>query len=167
MKDSEDEEKKSRSQMKREMLALQELGTGLLALSPEQRAQIDLPEELREALLLAEKITKRGAKRRQLQLIGKLMRDTDPESIREVLAGFDRERQRDILRIRQSEKWRDEIIMGKDSLLEEIMEKFVHADRQKLRQLARNARKEKEKETPPRSSRLLFRYLMELQKMLP
>ncbi|MEE4358398.1 MAG: ribosome biogenesis factor YjgA [Desulfococcaceae bacterium] len=166
------EEKKSKSQMKREMHSLQELGEALLALSPEQQAAVPMPAELREAIAFAATVTKHGARRRQMQLIGKLMRETDPAPIRETLNGFDRERQRNILQAKKAEKWRDEIIhwedKGKDrtyeSLLEKMLHHFPHADRQRLRQLARNARKEKEQEAPPRSSRLLYRYLMELQK---
>ena len=155
---------KSKSQKKREMHSLQELGERLAGLSEEQRKKIDLPEELREALSFAGKMTSHGAKRRQMQLIGRLMRETDTEPIREALAGFERERQRSLMLIRQAEQWREAFVSGEDWPLSEISERFAEADMQKLRQLIRNARKEKDTNKSLGTARSLFRYLMELQK---
>lgn len=153
---------KSKSQKKREMHSLQELGERLAELSEAQRKKMDLPEELEEALSFAGKIKSRGAKRRQMQRIGRLMREADTEPIHEALAGFERERQRSLMHIRQAEQWRDALVSGDDFPLSEISERFTEADRQRLRQLIRNARKEAEK--PSGAARALFRYLMELRK---
>ncbi|MGE0083664.1 MAG: ribosome biogenesis factor YjgA [Desulfococcaceae bacterium] len=155
---------KSKSQKKREMHSLQELGALLADLSEDQRKQIDLPEELREALSFAGKIKSRGAKRRQIQLIGKLMREADTEPIYEALAGFERGRQHNLMHIRQAEQWRESLISGNDSITAEITGQFTKTDPHKLRQLIRNARKERETEKPSGAARALFRYLMELRK---
>ncbi len=157
---------KSKSQKKREMNSLQELGERLADLSGEQREKIDLPDELREALSFAGKIKSHGAKRRQMQLIGKLMREAETGPIYEALAEFERGRHHNLMHIRQAEQWRETLISGSDSPAEEILERFPEADPQKLRQLIQNARKQKEEGKPLGAARALFRYLMELQKEL-
>ena len=78
-------DKPSKSQRKREALALQDLGEILVTLKPAQLAKIPLPEELREAVLAARQMNQRGARKRQLQYIGRLMREIDPEPIRAAL----------------------------------------------------------------------------------
>jgi len=78
-------EPKSKSQVKREMLALQNLGQKLMGLATDQIMKIDMPMELRDALLFAKTITKGEARRRQLQYIGVLMREADPEPIQKAL----------------------------------------------------------------------------------
>jgi ribosome-associated protein len=157
-----DGEYKSRTQIKREVKALQKLGERLLELSPEQLSGVDMPEDLREAVLFAKTITSREARRRQLQYIGGLMRKIDPETIREAIAGRDQQSRESAEAFHQLEQWRDELIQGNDALIEELCGHFPQAERQQLRQLARNAKKEREKEKPPKSSRQLFRYLRKL-----
>ena len=78
-------DKPSKSQRKREALALQELGETLVTLKPAQLDKIPLTEELRVAVLAARQMTQRGARKRQLQYIGRLMREIDPEPIRVAL----------------------------------------------------------------------------------
>jgi ribosomal 50S subunit-associated protein YjgA (DUF615 family) len=80
-----DDDGKSRTQKKNEDRALQELGKQLAGLSSEQLANIDVPEELLEAVTVARKTKNRGAKRRQMQYIGRLMRDIDAEPLRNAL----------------------------------------------------------------------------------
>src|SRR5258706_6864069 len=83
------EEKPSKTELKRVMHELQALGERLIGLNPEQLAAIALPENLHEAVEQARRITKHEARRRQLQYIGRLMRDVDPEPIREQLKVWD------------------------------------------------------------------------------
>ncbi len=78
-------DKPSKSQRKREALALQDLGETLVTLKPAQLDKIPLPEKLREAVLAARQMNQRGARKRQLQYIGRLMREIDPEPIRVAL----------------------------------------------------------------------------------
>ncbi|MCP4400212.1 MAG: DUF615 domain-containing protein [bacterium] len=157
-----DTEYKSRTQIKKEVKALQKLGERLLELSPAQIAKIDIPDALREAVLFAKTITAREARRRQLQFIGGLMRKVDPETIREVIEGKDQQSREAAEALHQFEQWRDELVQGNDELIEELCRRFPQAERQQLRQLARNAKKEREKEKPPKSARQLFRYLRKL-----
>lgn len=157
-------ERKSKSQVKREMLALQSLGEQLTELSPAQISKIDMPEDLREAVLFARTLKKDESRRRHLQYIGTLMRDIDPEPIQKFLDNLRRGQRHEAELFRKLEKWRDELIDGNDSLMEDIMNQFPGIDRQQLRRLVLNARKEKEVDKPPKSSRALFRYLRELSR---
>ena len=79
-------EKPSKTQRKRAVHELQDLGAELVELKDDQLAAIDLPEALRDAVMEARRITRFGAKRRQLQYIGKIMRRIDAEPIRAALA---------------------------------------------------------------------------------
>ncbi len=150
-------EKKSKSQRKREMLELQALGEQLVKLGPEQLKRIEMPEDLREAVLHATGLKRGEALRRQLQYIGALMRGADPEPIRKAVEDL-LGRQRAEARLFQAvEAWRDRFLQGDDSSLEAFLERYPHADRQRLRQLVFNARKEIQANKPPKASRALFR----------
>jgi ribosome-associated protein len=159
--DDHSDERPSKSAAKREMLELQALGTALVELSKDQLKKIDLPDDLRDAVRDAQRFTQHGAHRRQLQLIGKLMRSIDPEPIRAALdeingvsaAANARMHALERLRIRFLE---DEKVIG------EIAAEHPGADLQHLRQLRRNALKEQELGKPPRAFRELFRVLRAL-----
>jgi ribosome-associated protein len=151
----------SKSQLKREMTALQEMGEELVGLSSERLAKIDMPERLRDAILDAQRITKHEARRRQMQYIGKIMRDVDAGPLREALdalkglsaAANARQHHLENLRTRLME---DETAFG------DLAREFPAADIQHLRQLRRNALREAEQGRPPRAYRELFRELREL-----
>ena len=152
----------SRSQLKRDMEALQRLGEELVALPENQLASIPLPEKLRDAVEFARRITSHGALKRQRQYIGKLMRDVDPAPIRTRL---DELRNADRLtkaRFQQTERWRDRLIAEGDAALSEFLSQCPNADRQQLRQLMRAATEEARSGQPPRHSRALFRYIQSL-----
>ena len=101
--------KPSKSARKREQQALQALGERLIDLSPEQLADLDLDERLRDAVSAAKTIRAHGALRRQKQLIGKLMRNVDPEPIRAMLATQDGEDLAARRIFRDAEAWRDRL----------------------------------------------------------
>lgn len=157
-----EEEKKSKSQLKREMLALQKLGEELVRLSEDQISKLDIPSALMDALLFAKTIKKHEAWRRQMQYIGTLMREIDPEPIHRALENALHGHKADMRIFKQAEEWRDKLLAGNDALLEELFTRFPHVDFQRMRQLVFNARKEKDGNKPPKSSRALFRYLREL-----
>ena len=129
----------SKSQLKRDSLALQDLGKQLAALSAEHLARIPLDAQLREAIDLAHRIrNKRSALKRHFQYIGKLLRARDPEPIRAALAAIDRESQQSIQRHHRAEAWRDRILEEGNGAVDALLEAIPAADRQKLRQLLRN-----------------------------
>jgi ribosome-associated protein len=157
-----DDDRKSRTQKKIEARALQELGEQLVALPSEQLAGIDIDDDLREAVMAASKIKSHGARRRQLQYIGTLMRDIDPEPIQEALENIRFGDHQKLLAFKKAEKWRDELKQGNSTLIEEILSTCPDAERQRLTQLARNARNEFKAQKGVKSSRLLFRYLKQV-----
>ena len=131
-------------------------------LSPEQLAAADLPPELREAVLFARTLKKHGARRRQLQYIGALMRGVNPQTVVSVLASAEEGQGVDTQTFRQVERWRDELLAGNDALVEELARRFPRADPAHLRDLVTRARAEGRSPRTRQAFRALFRYLREL-----
>ena len=155
--------KPSKTRRKRDVEALQELGSELLEFSEEVLHQLNLPGNLLDAVLEAKKIHSHGAHRRQLQYIGKLMRDIDPTPLRAAIAAREHQQEIHTQAFHLLEELRDALILQGDSALGTVLEHFPLADRQHLRKLARQARREHDEHQPPKTSRRLFRYLRELQ----
>lgn len=148
----------SKSQRKRDANALQAMGKELVALSKDQLKKIDIPDALRAELLEAKRITSHGAIRRQMQLIGKLMRDVDAEPIAEQLAEIRGESDTAKAAFHALEQWRTRLLEN-DQAVTDWLVRHPGTDAQLLRQLIRNARKEAAENKPPKSSRALFRLL--------
>jgi ribosome-associated protein len=151
----------SKTRRKKAMLELQAMGVELAALSPERLKKLDLPEALLTALLDWQRFRQHGAKRRQMQYIGKLMRDIDTEPIAEQLAALKGESDAAKAEFHALERWRERLLAS-DEALTQWLQDYPDCDAQHLRQLIRNTRKEAELAKPPRSSRELFRLLREI-----
>jgi len=153
----------SKSQRKRDLDELKQLGRKLLDFSDTALQALSLPEQLLDAVYAARKIKSHGALKRQLQFIGKLLRDIDTAPIRSVLK--EREGQYDLhtREFHALEELRDRLVAGDVTALAATMARHPFADRQHLRKLARLAHQEQEQHQPPHASRLLFRYLRELE----
>jgi ribosome-associated protein len=154
-------EEKSKSQLKREADALQKIGEQLINMSAHELEDISLPDNLVSAIEDARQM-KKGALKRQRQFIGKLMRDLDPESIIDALEARKAKALEQNRNFHRLEAWRDRLLDEGDAALNEFLDDYTAADRQKLRQLIRQAKKEAEQSKPPKSARNLFRYLREL-----
>jgi ribosome-associated protein len=152
----------SKSQRKRESTALQDLGAELVALSKERLAKIDMPERLRDALLEAQRITKHEARRRQMQYIGKIMRDVDAAPLRAAMDEINGVSKAATIRQHQLERLRTRL-MEDEAVFSEVARDYPGADMQHLRQLRRNALKEAQQGKPPRAYRELFRELRDLE----
>jgi len=161
------EEGKSRSQVKREMTALQKLGARLMALPEPRLRGLGLSEELLTAVLLARRISNNEGKRRQVQYIGRLMRETDTEAIEALFKEMDDGSAAENARFQRLESWRDRLVEGDEQVLDEIRAEIPAVDAQHVRTLARNAAREASNGKPPKSSRALFRYLREQYEALP
>jgi ribosome-associated protein len=148
----------SKSQLKRDAHGLQALGTRLIALTRERLRQLELPELLHEAIEAAQAISAHEGRRRQLQYIGKLMREVDPEPIRAQLAIWDGTSAAEVARQHALERWRTRLLAD-DAALTEFAARHPGCDTQRLRTLLRNVRREAEQNRPPRSYRELFRLL--------
>jgi len=152
----------SKSQLKREMTALQDLGAELVALSKERLAKIEMPDRLRDALLDAQRFTKHEAKRRQMQYIGKIMRDIDAAPLRAAMDEIKGNSEAATIRQHRLENLRTRL-MEDETKFSELARDYPGADIQHLRQLRRNALKEAEQGKPPRAYRELFRELRALE----
>lgn len=151
----------SKSAKKREMHALQAIGEELVALPAERLKRVALPDELREAVLEARRVTKHEARRRQMQYIGKLMRGVDAEPIQAALDAFRNVSKEEIARHHRLERLRDDFLAD-EQVAGRIIELWPQADLQHLRALRRNALKEREQNKPPRAYREIFRILRAL-----
>ena len=149
----------SKSQMKREMLALQELGEKLVALSPDKLGQLELPEDLLTAVVQAQSIKKHGARRRQMQFIGRLMRNVDASSIQHQLDNVTLHSAQAINQLHKIEKWRERLLEQGNEALTEFLTEFPDADHQQLKTLVRNAIKEKNDGKPPKFYRKIFQFI--------
>jgi ribosome-associated protein len=151
----------SKSQKKRDMHALQDMGAALVALPPERLGRIEMPESLRGAIREAQRLTRHEARRRQMQYIGRLMRDVDPAPIREALDVVNGSSAAETARQHRLERLRERLLED-ETVLTEIGAAHPGADITRLRQLRRNALKDRAEERPPRAYRELFRLLREL-----
>jgi ribosome-associated protein len=156
------EQPPSKSQLKRDALALQALGADLLQLPEADWVVLGLPETLIAALRDGKRIHAHGARKRQLQYIGKLMRAIDPEPVREHFQQLRLKSREQTRAHHELEHWRDRLIDEGDSAVEAFLALHAQADRQQLRQLVRQARKQRDHDQPPAASRALFRYLRDL-----
>lgn len=154
--------KKSKSQLKREADSLQHQGEQLIQLPTQTLADMDLPEALLSAILNAKKIKSRSAWKRQRQYIGRLMRELDVEDILLKLEKMAQIRNNSATFFHTLEYWRDRILAEGDSAIEELVTLKPAADRQRLRQMQRQATKEFSEAQTPKTSRALFKYLREI-----
>jgi len=148
----------SRTKKKQQVEELQKLGAALVDLPAVQLDALGLPALLLAAVREAQRITSHGARRRQMQYIGKLMRKVDPEPVRAALAMIGGQSALARARQRRLEGWR-ECLIGDDLALTAFAGEHPGADLQELRTLIRNARKEIAEAKPPRAQRELFRVL--------
>ena len=151
----------SKSQRKRDANALQDLGKQLVKLSKDRLEKLDLPDVLRTEVMEAKRITSHGAIRRQMQLIGKIMREVDGDAIAEQLAEVRGDSDAAKAAFHALEQWRERLLAD-DEAVTQWLARHPDTDVQQLRQLVRNARKEASEGKPPKSSRALFRMLRDV-----
>jgi ribosome-associated protein len=152
----------SKTRRKREMLELQSLGAALVDLPAAQLNAMQLETGLLQALLDAKRMRSHEAKRRQLQYIGRLMRELDPEPIRAQLAAVEGSSAQAAAAHRRLEAWRERLLSD-DAALTSFATEHPGADLQEVRVLIRNARKEQKEGKPPRAYRELFRVLKTIE----
>lgn len=148
----------SKTRRKRDMEALQDLGERLVALDAARLASLELPERLTDAVALARRITRHEARRRQMQYIGRLMRDIDPVPLEAAFARWSEQPAQERAQFAALERWRTRLL-HEDSALEEFMTAYPQADRAELARLVADARAELRHGGPPHHQRALFRAL--------
>jgi len=155
----EQEERPSKSQLKREMHALQALGETLIAMKPAERAKFPLSDDMLRAIEETSRIRSHEGRRRHMQYVGKLIRKEDLAAIQGVFDAIEQEKEQRDHAFHRLEKWRDRLVDEGDDAVDLFLADYPDADRQTLRQLVRNARKEREQGKPPTSARKLFKHL--------
>lgn len=155
-------DEKSKSQIKRELHALQTLGERLTQLKPEQLQRLPLSEPLRKAIDDSPKHKAHIARKRHIQYIGKLMRNQDIESIQAFIDQLDSSTRQYNERFHALEQWRDRLVSADDSVVNNFFQSFPGSERQYVMQLIRQAKQEAEQSKPPAAARKLFKYIREL-----
>lgn len=153
-----DDEFISKTQRKRQMTDLQKVGAELVRLPAEQLARMDLPEELREAVLECKRYTRHEAVRRQMQYIGRVMRNLDPAPIVEQLERLKAPSKRQTALFHVAEKWRDALLAEPEAQARFVAE-FGAADASRLRTLVESARAERSASRAPKHARELFHFV--------
>jgi ribosome-associated protein len=163
---AEHEDPPSKSARKRHSDDLQSLGEALIDLPDNEFEALPLPDNLRDAVLLARRITAHGGLYRQKQYIGKLMRKIDPEPIRAALQARHEKERVATLRFRRLEQWRDRIVREGRPAVEQFAAECGNtidaATRAALTSLAERAVREQSDQLPPAAARELFRRLREV-----
>jgi ribosome-associated protein len=155
-----DEDLKSKSEIKREMHRLQDFGQKIVEMSKHQRSRLPLTDELKDAMVLADKIlNKHEALRRHIRHIAKILSETDLEPINQALDVMANKHQQESVKHTKLESLRDELIKGDNELTESLLTENPAMERQKLRQLIRQAAKEAKVEKPAKYFKELFNYL--------
>jgi ribosome-associated protein len=151
----------SKTSLKKQSHDLQALGQQLAELSNERFAALAMPESLRDAIVELKRTRSHEGRRRQLQLVGKLMRGVDGEPLREAVAASKLGSTKESLLLHETERWRD-ALLAQDDALTEFMHLNPSADSQALRNLVRAARRDAQKpvdQRNPRAARELFQQL--------
>ncbi len=151
----------SKTKLKAEADAQQELGVRLSDLPKDKLLKLNLPEALLTAVLDTKKITANGAIRRHRQYLGRLMREIDTAPILEQLSRWDGKHTAENAYFHGLERWRDRMIAD-SNVLSEFIALYPNTDIQQLRTLIRNAQKELAANKPPKSSREIFKLLREV-----
>lgn len=153
----------SKSAAKRAMTALQDIGAQLVQLSDRELSRMPIEDEaLATAIVQARSIRSNSARRRQLQYIGKLMRRIDAGPLTRALEDLHHQKYRQTDAFHHLEKLRDRLLEDGDGAIEDVVKAYPETDRQHLRQLLRQHRREVAQARPPAAARKIFRYLREL-----
>ena len=161
------DERPSKSQRKRDARALFELGRTLVEMPRARLASVPLDAELRGAIDFTRSVTAHVARKRELQHLAKLLRRVDAEPIREALEALDNEARQLTARHHRAEQWRDRLLDEGDAAVGALCEARDDVDVQALRQLIRNAQRERARNKPPAAARSLFRVLRDLDGHTP
>jgi ribosome-associated protein len=151
----------SKTRLKKQMHDLQNIGERLAALGDDQLQELDLPERLVGAIHQLRRIHKFGAQRRQMQFIGKLMREVDIAPILSRLEVWGGASRQHTAWLHLIERWRDRLLESEEALTE-LLAAHPAADAQHLRALIRNAHREKLLNKPPKSHREIFQVLRDI-----
>ena len=156
----------SKSELKRQSNELQKLGEQLIEAPRDRVKRVPMPDEVKDAILMAQTITNHEGRRRQLQYVGKMMRTLDEEEvavIQRTIESWKGASKAETASLHALERRRDKLLAD-DKALTQLLEEHPHLDVQHLRTLIRNARKEQAENKPPKAYREIFQILKDLAK---
>lgn len=157
-----EQELKSKTEIKKEMHQLQDFAQSIVEMSKHQRSRLPLSEDLKDAMIVADKIrNKHEALRRHIRHIAKILLDTDLAPIYQAIDVMANKHQQETSKFVRLESLRDELIEQGNEAIEALLAEFENMERQKLKQLVRNAAKEKKAEKLGKHYKNLFTYLKE------
>lgn len=161
----EEYERPSKSELKRQMTALQKLGEELIAEPRDRVKRVPMPEDVRDAILECQQIKDHEGRRRQTQYVGKKMRSLEPDeiaAIQKMLDSWKGASKSETAALHAVERKRDKLLAD-DKALTQLLAEHPQLDAQQLRTLIRNARKEQAENKPPKAYREIFQILKQLQ----
>lgn len=161
----EEYDRPSKSQRKRDMIALQKLGEQLVGESRDRVQRVPMPDILRDAILECQRVKAHEGRRRQVQYIGRLMRElneVEVAAIQKAVDSWKGQSKAEAAALHALERQRERLLAN-DQALTELIALHPDIDAQHLRTLIRNARKEQEQQKPPKASREIFQILKSLQ----
>lgn len=169
--DNDEIEYKSKTQIKEEMLALQDIGRVLIELPDSVYKTFPIPDDLDEAIKTYRRINSHNARKRQMQYIGRVIRGLDPKPLLDAIENHQQGNRKKNLVFQALEKLRERIVAGEQSAVDEVFERYPNCERQKLMQLVRAAKKEAQKNQEQEASnnkstkhfKKLFSFLKELE----
>ncbi|MFZ6688414.1 ribosome biogenesis factor YjgA [Undibacterium sp. SXout11W] len=162
----EEYDRPSKSELKRQMTALQKLGQELVEQPRDRVKRVPMPEDVRDAILECQQISSHEGRRRQMQYVGKKMRTLDEEEvalIQKTIDSWKGASKSETAAMHALERRRDKLLTD-DNTLTELLAEHPELDVQHLRTLIRNARKEQAENKPPKAYREIFQILKQLQK---
>ena len=149
----------NKTRIKKEIAALFALGETMSKLSAEHLISLELPENIYKAVCEVAKLPQTGARKRSLKYIAGQLHKIDVAPFEEKLARIQSTSAHAVREHHLAEKWRDRLIAGSNDALTDLLDEYPEADAQQIKQLLRNIKKETDTGKPPKSSRLLYRYL--------
>ena len=161
MSDERPDPRPSKSARKRDFEALQKLAEQMSLLSDAELQRLGVGEPLRSAIDLVRPMRPSGARNRQLRHCMKFMDNTALADVQYYLADRQSRRVAANRELHAIEGWRDRLVNEGDKALQSLLENYEGLDRQQLRQLCRDAGREKETGKPAGAGRKLFRFLRE------
>jgi len=159
-------ERPSKSELKRQSNELQKLGEQLIDAPRDRVKRVEMPEDVKEAILACQTITNHEGRRRQLQFVGKKMRTLDEEEvavIQRAIESWKGASKAETAALHALERRRDKLLAD-DNALTQLLEDYPELDVQQLRTLIRNARKEQAENKPPKAYREIFQILKDVSK---
>ncbi len=152
----------SKTELKRLAQQATDIGKQLVGLDKATLNKLDLPVNVLENVVTTQSIKSNIARKRQLQYLGKQIRNSDMQHIQQQLARLQSQHRHDTAQFHKLEQWRDQLLQQNDTAINQFIDHYPQADRQHLRQLVRQSHQEAKKNAAPTAARKLFRYIKDI-----